>query len=234
MWSLLHVSVTSNHHQADISVHGHDMFSAYSMASHILYICCVEFQTFRLINCSIFSTLTDVFSEIIYQSINVGLSVKILNINTLNPELNPIYHLLALLGAHHILHISRVRVKNYTSHISFTYPPSADMWVVTPSLPAVQPDPPLLRHPPYYEYWRRLFSSQTFSRWLPKLFSNLVIHHLPAYEDGTECSETSAYKIQTPGNYPKGNIQHREHGGSLKSRTTPLSMYASWKTDAHI
>jgi hypothetical protein len=23
----------------------------------------------------------------------------------------------------------------------------------------------------------------------------------PAYEDGTECSETSAYKIQTPGNY---------------------------------
>jgi len=25
---LLHVSVTSNHHQADISVHGHDMFSA--------------------------------------------------------------------------------------------------------------------------------------------------------------------------------------------------------------
>jgi len=30
-------------------------------------------------------------------------------------------------------------------------------------------------------------------------FSNLVIHHLPAYEDGTECSETSAYKIQTPG-----------------------------------
>jgi len=25
---LLHVSVTSNHHQADISVNGHDMFSA--------------------------------------------------------------------------------------------------------------------------------------------------------------------------------------------------------------
>jgi hypothetical protein len=28
-----------------------------------------------------------------------------------------------------------------------------------------------------------------------------------AYEDGTECSETSAYKIKTPGNYPKENIQ---------------------------
>ena len=25
---MLHVSLTSNHHKADISVHGHDMFSA--------------------------------------------------------------------------------------------------------------------------------------------------------------------------------------------------------------
>ena len=31
-------------------------------------------------------------------------------INTLNAELNPICHLLALVGAHHILHVSRVRV----------------------------------------------------------------------------------------------------------------------------
>jgi len=34
----------------------------------------------------------------------------------------------------------------------------------------------------------------------------------------TECSETSAYKHQTPGNYPKESIQHTEHGKSLKSR----------------
>jgi hypothetical protein len=33
--------------------------------------------------------------------------------------------------------------------------------------------------------------------------------HLPAYEDGTERSETSAYKFQTPGNHPKGSIQQR-------------------------
>ena len=32
-------------------------------------------------------------------------------VNPLNVELNPICHLLALLGAHHILHISRIRVK---------------------------------------------------------------------------------------------------------------------------
>jgi hypothetical protein len=33
----------------------------------------------------------------------------------------------------------------------------------------------------------------------------------------TECSETSAYKLQTPGNYPKESVQHLEHGESLKS-----------------
>jgi hypothetical protein len=32
-------------------------------------------------------------------------------LNPLNAKLNPICHLLALLGAHHILHISRIRVK---------------------------------------------------------------------------------------------------------------------------
>ena len=32
-------------------------------------------------------------------------------LNSLNAELNPICHLLALLGAHHILHVSRIRLK---------------------------------------------------------------------------------------------------------------------------
>ena len=32
-------------------------------------------------------------------------------LNPLNTQLNPICHLLELLGAHHILHISRIRVK---------------------------------------------------------------------------------------------------------------------------
>jgi len=34
--------------------------------------------------------------------------------NPLKPELNPICYLLALLGAHHFLHISRIRVKLLT------------------------------------------------------------------------------------------------------------------------
>jgi hypothetical protein len=32
-------------------------------------------------------------------------------VNPSNAELNPICHLLALVGAHHILHVSRIRVK---------------------------------------------------------------------------------------------------------------------------
>jgi hypothetical protein len=51
--------------------------------------------------------------------------------------------------------------------------------------------------------------------------SNLVhsTHtYLPVKMEQTECSETSAYKLQTPWNYPKESIQHLEHGESLKSR----------------
>ena len=32
---------------------------------------------------------------------------------------------------------------------------------------------------------------------------------LPAHEDGTECSETSAFKIQAPGNYPEERKQNK-------------------------
>jgi len=42
--------------------------------------------------------------------------MKLSRFNPLNAELNPICHLLALLGAHHILHVSRVRV-NLTQFI---------------------------------------------------------------------------------------------------------------------
>jgi hypothetical protein len=41
------------------------------------------------------------------------------NVNPLNTELNPICHLLALLGAHHILHVSRIRV-NHTCKTAAT------------------------------------------------------------------------------------------------------------------
>jgi len=42
-------------------------------------------------------------------------------INPLNTELNPICYLLALLGAHHFLHISRIRVKSLTLRLLMSY-----------------------------------------------------------------------------------------------------------------
>jgi len=47
----------------------------------------------------------------------------IVSINPLNPELNPICYLLALLGAHHFLHVSRIRVKllTFKRKMSYTY-----------------------------------------------------------------------------------------------------------------
>ena len=42
-------------------------------------------------------------------------------INPLNPELNRICYLLALLGAHHFLHFSRIRVKLLTLRRLMSY-----------------------------------------------------------------------------------------------------------------
>ena len=41
---------------------------------------------------------------------SVAVEYGSLVLNPLNPELNLIFHLLALLGSHHILHVSRVRI----------------------------------------------------------------------------------------------------------------------------
>ena len=43
------------------------------------------------------------------------------HINPLNPKLNPICYLLALLGAHHFLHVSRIRVKSLTFRRLMSY-----------------------------------------------------------------------------------------------------------------
>jgi len=46
---------------------------------------------------------------------------EIFNFNPLNAELNPICCLLALLGAHHFLHVSRIRVKSLTLRQLMSY-----------------------------------------------------------------------------------------------------------------
>ena len=52
------------------------------------------------------------FCEVGYELLTkIVICFKLHGINTLNAELNFICHLLALLGAHHILKVSRTRVK---------------------------------------------------------------------------------------------------------------------------
>ena len=49
------------------------------------------------------------------------LSFNETEINPLNPELNRVCYLLALLGAHHFLHVSRIRVKLLTFRLLMSY-----------------------------------------------------------------------------------------------------------------
>ena len=54
------------------------------------------------------------------------------SIKLLNAKLNPICHLLVLLGAHHILHISRIKVNELSvEHIRLsTFELLNDLWVI--------------------------------------------------------------------------------------------------------
>ena len=49
------------------------------------------------------------------------ISGMLCNINPLNAELNPMCYLLTLLGAHHFLHVSRIRVKSLTLRLLMSY-----------------------------------------------------------------------------------------------------------------
>jgi len=60
--------------------------------------------------------------------------------------------------------------------------------------------------------WEKVWLENT-----PTFLSPIHFSYLSVYEHGTECSEMSEYKIQTPGNYREESIQHSEHGESLKS-----------------
>ena len=56
---------------------------------------------------------------------------------------------------------------------------------------------------------------------------NSLYTHLPAYEDGTECSETSAYKIQTPGHYPEESIQLVQNYSEIRGLNNSIAHISS-------
>jgi hypothetical protein len=63
------------------------------------------------------------------------------------------------------------------------------MWGIVPRLPPSE--------------GLRLFSSQNFSRTIPHIVNRTHTSYLLAYENGTECSETLIFKLQTPVNHPE-------------------------------
>ena len=86
-----------------------------------MYCLCVNVYCHRVTNqlqliniyCIILSTQYSFYMyRMIYQTSHI---------NPLNAELNPICYLLALLGAHHFLHVSRIRVKLLTLRRLMSY-----------------------------------------------------------------------------------------------------------------
>jgi len=70
------------------------------------------FLTHSLNNLSLYLLLNA--TEQVLRTNNKKQRYSCLHFNPLNPELNPICYLLALLGAHYFLHVSRIRVKLLT------------------------------------------------------------------------------------------------------------------------
>ena len=65
-----------------------------------------------------------IFTNCCHKKVNFFLIHALLaqtNFNPLNAELNPICYLLALLAAHHFLHVSRIRVKSLTFRLLMPY-----------------------------------------------------------------------------------------------------------------
>ena len=100
----------------------------YSKSAHKIYgsVCLHLFQTNTVRHFVQEIQFATAFSDTVcyfkYHSDFKLFNLKLLNadINPLNPELNPICYLLALL-AHHFLHVSRIRVKSLTPRLLMSY-----------------------------------------------------------------------------------------------------------------
>ena len=117
--------------------------------------------------------------------------------------------------------IEEVKTEIVVCFLLGNYPAS---WVYMPtfrntlSVRSSSDTPPPCHSP---SYWLMLLRAKPFP--VPFLILVHSTHtYLPMKMEQTECSETSAYKLQTPGNYPKESIQHTERGESLKLRRLKL------------
>jgi len=110
---------SADHEDQDVVLFNRGMLPAYY---GLLRLCCLQSRTFtrQLAN---HQNLHWAFKNITPHPTQYS-AVSVLNslFNPLNPKLNPICYLLALLGAHHFLHVSRIRVKLLTRRLmSYIY-----------------------------------------------------------------------------------------------------------------
>jgi hypothetical protein len=61
-----------------------------------------------------------------------------------------------------------------------------------------------------------IFEPKAFPYKYPNKLIPVILPAYTVYKDEIVRSETSEYKIQTPGNHPNERIQHSEHGENLK------------------
>jgi hypothetical protein len=63
----------------------------------------------------------EILANVILKQANVYFNISF-NINSLNAMVNSICDMLAVLGAHHIFHVSMIRVNNSTEHCNIVPP----------------------------------------------------------------------------------------------------------------
>ena len=84
----------------------------------------IEVHRFECCDCRAFQilrTISDASGLLLSADHKDSTVLTMILFNPLNPELNPIYYLLALLGAHHFLHVSRIRFKLLTFRLLMSY-----------------------------------------------------------------------------------------------------------------
>ena len=93
-----------------------NVFSVFSVALSMVQIIAILRIVFKTKH-----TTTKRFSILMRSRSIRGRKTQKLYLNPLNPELNSICYLLALLGVHHFLHVSRIRVKLLTFRLLMSY-----------------------------------------------------------------------------------------------------------------
>ena len=119
---------TFHRHHTDLEDRTHVQTNKYSSGHSTLMLQYYSSMVYSLLEKMIFAQLVKKFSAVYGTR---------LYINPLNAELNPIRHLLALVGARHIVHVSRIRVKittaRHKTHRQLVKP-TALLYVLRPGL----------------------------------------------------------------------------------------------------